>query len=306
MNKELNDIKFKNEIALRRNDELLNDIQKNVYRIYQSSKNSNHSKELLYKERKKYKDYSQYQLNSIKKEFFSRIQMKQHEILNLKTVFETQIDKNEEMFKLENLYNERMKNMLNDFSDNMNYLNERNIKIANEREEIVKNYINLENKTYEAINKIMEENKKVAEDKNLGIQANDFEKLVEKCINKINENLNKASSNINNPKNITILIENNTNNKKELNNQNQILMNEKILNDDDKKLFTTEINNDINLIKDINNFRIIKRETNLIQNNIENKNDSEIPYNQNTMNHINIEEKKEFSKKIISFYLFYF
>ena len=62
--------------------------------------------------------------------------MKQYEILNLKNTFETQIDKNEEMFKLENLYNERMKKMMNDFSNNMAHLNERNMKIANDREEI--------------------------------------------------------------------------------------------------------------------------------------------------------------------------
>jgi len=262
MDKELNDIRFKNEIANRRNEELLNDIQKNVFRIFQTTKNTNNSADILYKERKRYEEYSNYQLNSIKKEFFSRIQMKQHEILNVKTAFENQVDKNEEMFKLENLYNERMKKMLKDFSDNMSNLNERNLKIAQDREEIIKNYINLENKTYEAINKIMDENKKYADNKNLGIYANDFEKLVEKCINNINENLNKAATNANNnAKNITILIDNKANeennNNNINNNQNQIhLNNEKnIYNAFDninKNIFTTEIKNDINQIYNVN------------------------------------------------------
>lgn len=249
MDRELNEIKFKNEIANKRNEDLLNDIQKKVFTIYQSSKNSNHSAELLYKERKRYEDYANYQLNAIKKEFFSRIQMKQHEILNLKTAFESQVDKNEEMFKLENLYNERMKKMLDNFSKNMSNLNEKNMKIAQEREEIIKNYISLENKTYEAINKIMDENKKFTDNKNLGIQANDFEKLVEKCINNINENLNKASANANQPKNITILIENNSNNKPDVNNQVQATTTEANNVDNlNKNIFTTEIKNDINQI----------------------------------------------------------
>lgn len=248
MDRELKEIRFKNEIANKRNEDLLNDIQKNVFRIYQTSKNSNNSAELLYKERKRYEDYTNYQLNSIKKEFFSRIQMKQHEILNLKTAFETQVDKNEEMFKLENLYNERMKKMLENFSKNMNNLNDRNMKIAQEREEIIKNYINLENKTYEAINKIMDENKKITENKNLGIQAIDFEKLVEKCINNINENLNKAATNANQPRNITILVENN---KAEVNNQAQVAS-ESNNNNLHKNIFTAEIKNDINQIEKMN------------------------------------------------------
>lgn len=205
----MNNIKFKNEIANKRNEHLLNDIQKNVFRIYQASKNSNHSRDLIYKERKRYEEYTGYQLGSIKKEFFSRIQMKQHEIFNIKNAFENQVDKNEEIFKLENLYNQRMENMLKDFSDNMSKLNDRNVKIAHEREEIIKNYINLENKTYEAIHKIMDENKKISENKSLGIQAHDFEKLVEKCINNINENKQGArDSSINSNKNFTIVINN--------------------------------------------------------------------------------------------------
>ncbi len=253
MDRELSDIKFKNEIANKRNEDLLNDIQKNVFRIYQSSKNSNHSAEVIYKERKRYEDYTNYQFNSIKKEFFSRIQMKQHEILNLKNAFEIQVDKNEEMYKLENLYNERMKTMLGNFSKNMNNLNEKNMKIAQDREEIIKNYINLENKTYEAINKIMDDNKKLTEKHVSGIQANDFEKLVEKCITNINENLNKATSNANQPKNITILIENNSNsNKPHLINQAHISTEGK--NDNlNKNIFTTEIKNDINQM--INNMK---------------------------------------------------
>ncbi len=228
MDRELNEIKFKNEIANRRNEDLLNEIHKNVFRIFQSSKNINNSAESLYKEKKRYEEYSNYQLNSIKKEFFSRIQIKQHEILNIKTAFENQVDKNEEMFKLENLYNERMKKMLKDFSNNMNNLNDRNLKIAQDREEIIKNYISLENKTYEAINKIMDENKKFSDNKDLGIYANDFEKLVEKCINNINENLNKATSNANNnPKNITILIDNKPNQQdiNKIDNLNRINLN---------------------------------------------------------------------------------
>jgi len=175
--------------------------------------------------------------------------MRQHEILNLKTTFESQVDKNEEMFKLENLYNERMKKMLENFSKNMNNLNERNMKIADEREDIIKNYINLENKTYEAINKIMDENKKVIENKNLDFHANDFEKLVEKCIYKINENLNKAESIANHPKNITILIDNNSNKKNEVINQVQITSEANIENLNNN-IFTTETKNDV--IKIIN------------------------------------------------------
>lgn len=219
--------------------------------MYQSSKNSNHSAELVYKERKRYEDYNNYQLNSIKKEFFSRIQIKQHEILNVKSAFEREVDKNEEMFKLENLYNERMKKMLENFSKNMNNLNDRNLKIAEEREEIIKNYIGLENKTYEAINKIMDENKKVIENKNIGIHAKDFENFVEKCINNINENLNKAAINNNQPKNITILVDNNSNNKPDPINQIQITSNPNI-ESINKNIFTTEIKNDINKIIDLN------------------------------------------------------
>lgn len=193
MDRELEEIKYKNEIANKRNDQLINDINKNTLRLFSGNRNSSNTSEILKKEKTRYEDYTQYQLHSIKKEFFSRIQMKQYEILNLKNTFETQIDKNEEMFRLETLYNERMKKMMKDFSSNMSNLNERNMKIANDREEIIKNYIDLENKTYEAINKIMEENLKTTENKNNSINAQDFEKLVDKCVTHINSKIQREA-----------------------------------------------------------------------------------------------------------------
>jgi len=193
MDRELEDIKYKNDIANKRNNQLINDINKNTFRLFSGYKSTSNTTELLNKEKNRYEDYTKYQLTSIKKEFFSRIQMKQYEILNMKNTFETQIDKNEEMFKLENLYNERMKKMMKVFSQNMSNLNERNIKIANDREEIIKNYIDLENKTYDAINKIMEENVKISENKTNKIKKEDFEKLVDKCINHVSSKIQKES-----------------------------------------------------------------------------------------------------------------
>jgi hypothetical protein len=191
MDRELDDIKFKNEIANKRNENLINEINKNTFRLFSENKNPSNTVEFLRKEKNKNDDFSYNHLNTntIKKDYFSRLQMKQYEILNLKNTFENQIEKNEEVFKLESLYNERMKKMMNDFSQNMSSLNERNMKIANEREEIIKNYIDLENKTYEAINKIMEENVKMTENKRKSINKEEIEKLVDKCIYHINSKI---------------------------------------------------------------------------------------------------------------------
>jgi hypothetical protein len=87
-----------------------------------------------------------------------------------------------------------MKKMMKDFSQSMSNLNERNLKIANNREEIIKNYIDLENKTYDAINKIMEENIKITENKRKSINKEEIEKLVDKCLYHINSNIQREDN----------------------------------------------------------------------------------------------------------------
>ena len=76
--KEIEQIKFKNQIANKRNEDLLSSLQKDMYKCYQVSKIASHSKELLDKDKKKYADYMSYQLSNMRNEFQLKLLAKQN------------------------------------------------------------------------------------------------------------------------------------------------------------------------------------------------------------------------------------
>lgn len=164
LDKEIEMIKYKNQIANKRNEDLLTSIQGDIYKCYQVSKISTHSKNLIDKDRKKYADYLSYQLSSIRNEFQMKILAKQNELQGIKTILENQLNHNEEVLRMENEYSHKMAKMNQDLAEKIRILHERNKKIDGERRDMMKTYSHMEEKTREAFIQIFNE-KEVKEEK---------------------------------------------------------------------------------------------------------------------------------------------
>jgi hypothetical protein len=190
--KEIEDIKYKNQIANKRNEDLLNSIQKDIYNCYQVNKISSHSKLLKDKETKKYSDYLQYQLSHIRNEFQLKLLAKQNELHGIKSVLENQCNHNEKVLKMESDYSVKMAKMNEELSEKIKMLHEKNKKIEDDRQNILMNYKVMEEKTKETFNKIFEvqkesnkqQNEKLQENKSFGIDEAQIEEILRKIKNK--------------------------------------------------------------------------------------------------------------------------
>lgn len=191
--KEIEDIKYKNQIANKRNEDLLNSIQKDIYNCYQVNKISSHSKLLKDKETKKYSDYLQYQLAHIRNEFHMKILAKQNELHGIKSVLENQCIHNEKVLKMENDYSLKIAKMNDELREKIKMLHDKNKKIEDDRQSILLNYKVMEEKSKETFKKIFEapqeefdvkNNEKLPDNKSFEIEEGLVEEILRKIKNK--------------------------------------------------------------------------------------------------------------------------
>lgn len=205
--------KLKNQVASKRNEELLNSIQKDIYKCYEVSKVTSHSKGLLDKEKKRYADYLSYQLGGIKNEFQLKLLAKQNELNGIKTILENQYNHNADVYKMENEYSIKMAKMNQELAEKIKILHLKNKKIEAERQNLLKNYENIEEKTREALGRIFDDNKYGGGDENQNegtknkLDENKIEEMVKKLLDKSSnpqENKTKSPDKPNNTNNTRI------------------------------------------------------------------------------------------------------
>jgi hypothetical protein len=123
--KEIEGLKFKNSIAKRRNEDLINSIQNDLFKCQQVTNISQHSGGILKSEKNRYKNYINYQLQNIRKEFHQKILLKQNQLQEiqkfLKNKFRQEEKENSKMGKENEFvnkiseFNEELENDINFF-----------------------------------------------------------------------------------------------------------------------------------------------------------------------------------------------
>jgi hypothetical protein len=159
LEKEMNELKFKNQLANKRNQEILNSINTNLYNIYETHKISAHSKVLKENELKKYSDYLNYQIGNIKNEFNQKLMIRKNELKGITAILEKQNSHNEQVLKIENDYTLKIAKMNEELTDKIKVLYEKNKQLENERKATIENYKKMEEVTRESFYKILSKNR---------------------------------------------------------------------------------------------------------------------------------------------------
>ena len=102
--KELEQLNFEKNFSDKRNDEILEKIQKDNYRLYNSANESENSRIKLQNLKDKYKSYLDSNKPQIKNELNYQLLSKQNQLLSLKAIQENKLFLNQEKLKLENDY----------------------------------------------------------------------------------------------------------------------------------------------------------------------------------------------------------
>lgn len=151
VNNDINELQFQSKFANKRNDALLASIQNDQFKGFSIASNSNDSRIKLLEFKSKYEDYYKYQVVQIKKEFNYQLIAKQNELLAAKAVYENQVKQNENIMKMENDYYERINQMNMKIIEKVKELQEKNEKIAKEREKKALMYQEMQRKLNEKI-----------------------------------------------------------------------------------------------------------------------------------------------------------
>ena len=151
VNNDINELQFQSKFANKRNDALLASIQNEQFKGFSIASNSNDSRMKLLEFKSKYEDYYKYQVVQIKKEFNYQLIAKQNELLAAKAVYENQVKQNENIMKMENDYYERINQMNMKIIEKVKELQEKNEKIAKEREKKALMYQEMQRKLNEKI-----------------------------------------------------------------------------------------------------------------------------------------------------------
>ena len=151
VNNDINELQFQSKFANKRNDALLASIQNDQFKGFSIASNSNDSRTKLLELKSKYEDYYKYQAVQIKKEFNYQLIAKQNELLAAKAVYENQVKQNENIMKMENDYYERINQMNLKIIEKVKELQEKNEKIAKEREKKALMYQEMQRKLNEKI-----------------------------------------------------------------------------------------------------------------------------------------------------------
>ena len=151
VNNDINELQFQSKFANKRNDALLASIQNDQFKGFSIASNSNDSRMKLLEFKSKYEDYYKYQVVQIKKEFNYQLIAKQNELLAAKAVYENQVKQNENIMKMENDYYERINQMNMKIIEKVKELQEKNEKIAKEREKKALMYQEMQRKLNEKI-----------------------------------------------------------------------------------------------------------------------------------------------------------
>ena len=101
--KELEQLNFEKNFSDKRNDEILEKIQKDNYRLYNSANESENSRIKLQNLKDKYKSYLDSNKPQIKNELNYQLLSKQNQLLSLKAIQENEIYLNEQKLKLEKM-----------------------------------------------------------------------------------------------------------------------------------------------------------------------------------------------------------
>ena len=182
---ELNQLKFEKEFANKRNEELLEKMQKDNYKLYELALKSNKSEENLKNIKNKYIKYLEYQYPIIKNEINSYLLNKQNELISLKAYQENQLLINKQKLELENIYYDKILRLNNSVNDQLKELMKENaeneIEIFKKRQE--EEYTKREEKSLRLIEELKKERelkqKLLEEEKKERIELNKEIKLDE-------------------------------------------------------------------------------------------------------------------------------
>ena len=105
---ELDQLNFEKQFAKKRNEEILQKIQKENYYLNDLASESNRSEEKLKKIKDNYIKYFEYQFPIIKNELNAKLLMKQNELISLRAIKENQLFLNQQRLELENNYYDRI------------------------------------------------------------------------------------------------------------------------------------------------------------------------------------------------------
>ncbi len=105
---ELDQLDFEKQFAKKRNEEILQKIQKENYYLNDLASESNRSEEKLKKIKDNYIKYFEYQFPIIKNELNAKLLMKQNELISLRAIKENQSFLNKQRIELENNYYDRI------------------------------------------------------------------------------------------------------------------------------------------------------------------------------------------------------
>ena len=199
--KELDQLNFEKNFSVKRNDEILEKIQKDNFRLYNSANESEKSRKNLQSLKDKYKSYLDSNKPQIKNELNYQLLSKQNELLSLKAIQENEIYLNEEKLKLENDYFDkilRQNELINKEISNaikintgieLERLKQKKEEELRKKEEMAKSILDNLQKKREHENKLFEEEKNEYKP----ILINQNPKIIESDINSNYINDNKLS-----------------------------------------------------------------------------------------------------------------
>lgn len=180
LDRELDQLKKNNLIARQRNEGILKTLQSNLFSNFQKAKITSHSQSLLTREKNKYSDYLAYQVPNLKNEFKVQMKSKQNELFTVKTLLETQIQRNIELCEIEQDFFNNMNKANNNLNEQIKNLTEMNNQIEKDRKILLIKQAQTDNINKEHFFNMIESNIKKENDLNNLLQSQLKQQLVDK------------------------------------------------------------------------------------------------------------------------------
>jgi hypothetical protein len=188
LDRELDQLKRTNQLAKQRNEGILKTLQSNLFSNFQKAKISSHSNSLLTREKNRYSDYLAYQVPNLKNEFKVQMKSKQNELYTVKTLLETQIQRNLELGEIEQEFFNNMNKANFNLNEQIKSLTEMNNQIEQDRKTLLIKQTQTDNLNKEHFFNLIQTNLKKETDLNNLLQTQLKQQLVDKTyVNQILE-----------------------------------------------------------------------------------------------------------------------
>lgn len=135
LKEDIDDIEFQKKHLRKRNDDLIDQIQRNDFTSLNLASKSNQALENLLNAKKKYQDYLNYQLPVIKNDFTFQLHSKNNLFLAEKAVEENKIKQNQELLNLNNEYQQKLLMTNTKLMEEIRKLREKNAELMKQKEQ---------------------------------------------------------------------------------------------------------------------------------------------------------------------------